>query len=276
MAVEHSTAQEQVAAAHPSKERQAYLASLKRNARCVVGLQWAILIGIIVLWETAARFSWIDPFITSSPSRVLDTILRLLDGGELFLHIGTTLYETVMGFLIGTALGVLLAALLWWSPMLCRVLDPYLVVLNALPKIALGPILIVWIGAGMGSIIVMAVLISLVVTIVTVLTGFLEISEDKHLLMKTLGATKLQIFWLIVLPAAIPTMMAALKISVGMSWVGVIVGEYLVSKAGLGYLIVYGGQVFKLDLVMASIVVLCLLAAGMYYAVAAIEKRLVK
>lgn len=276
MAVERGTAQERAPAPPPSKERQAYLKSLKRNAQCIVFLQWAILIGVLLLWEIAALIGWIDPFITSSPSRVLDTILRLLNGGELFLHIGTTLFETVMGFLLGTALGILLAALLWWSPMFCRVLDPYLVVLNALPKIALGPILIVWIGAGMGSIIMMAVLISLVVTIVTVLTGFLEISDDKHLLMKTLGATKLQIFRLVVLPAAIPTMMAALKISVGMSWVGVIVGEYLVSKAGLGYLIVYGGQVFKLDLVMASIVVLCLLAAGMYYAVAAIEKRFVK
>ena len=259
-----------------SPERQTYLAAQKRRERFIVLMRYVILIAALLLWELAAFLSWIDPFITSSPSRVLATIGRLLEGGELFLHIGTTLLETVAGFLLGTALGVLIAALLWWSPVLCRILDPYLVVLNALPKIALGPILIVWIGAGIGSIIVMAVLISLVVTIVTVLTGFLDITGEKQLLMKTLGATKLQIFTLVVLPAAVPTMMAALKISVGMSWVGVIVGEYLVSKAGLGYLIVYGGQVFKLDLVMASIVVLCVLAAGMYYAVAALEKKLVR
>lgn len=155
-------------------------------------------------------------------------------------------------------------------------LDPYLVVLNALPKIALGPILIVWFGAGITSIIVMALLISFVVTIMSVLAGFNEITGEKQLLMKTLGASKLQIFTMVVLPASLPTIMNALKISVGMSWVGVIVGEYLVSKAGLGYLIVYGGQVFKLDLVMASIVVLCLLAALMYYGVAYMEKKLVK
>lgn len=276
MAAESQTLPQPTHAPPLSAERQRYLAAQRRRARSIVLFRWAILLGIILLWELAAAVGWIDPFITSSPSRVIQTIARLSENGELFLHIGTTLYETVAGFLLGTALGVLIAAMLWWSPMLCRVLDPYLVVLNALPKIALGPILIVWIGAGMGSIIVMAVLISLVVTIVTVLTGFLEISDEKQLLMKTLGATKLQIFGLVVLPAAIPTMMAALKISVGMSWVGVIVGEYLVSQAGLGYLIVYGGQVFKLDLVMSSIVVLCLLAAGMYYAVAALEKRLVK
>ncbi len=259
-----------------SAERRAYLAAEKRHARYIVLMRYVILIAILFLWELAARLSWIDPFITSSPSRVAATIGRLLAEGELLLHIGTTLFETVAGFLLGTLAGVLIAALLWWSPTLCKILDPYLVVLNALPKIALGPILIVWIGAGIGSIIVMAVLISLVVTIVTVLTGFLDITGEKQLLMKTLGASKLQIFTLVVLPAAVPTMMAALKISVGMSWVGVIVGEYLVSKAGLGYLIVYGGQVFKLDLVMASVVVLCILAAFMYYGVAAIEKRLAR
>ena len=157
-----------------------------------------------------------------------------------------------------------------------RILDPYLVVLNALPKIALGPVLIVWIGAGMESIVVMGVLVSLVVTTVTVLNGFLTTTDEKQLLMKTLGATKLQIFWKVVLPAGLKDLIAALKISVGMSWVGVIVGEYLVSKAGLGYLIVYGGQVFKLDLVMASVVILCVLAALMYEAVALLEKGLTR
>lgn len=257
-----------------SPARKSYLAGVRRRERFITCMRYAILVALIGLWELAAQVGWIDPFITSSPSRVAATIARLLQDGELFTHIGVTLFETVAGFLIGTAAGTLIAAAMWWSPVACRILDPYLVILNALPKIALGPILIVWIGAGVGSIIVMAVLISLVVTIVTVLTGFMDITGEKQLLMRTLGATKMQIFTLVVLPAAIPTMMAALKISVGMSWVGVIVGEYLVSQAGLGYLIVYGGQVFQLDLVMASIVVLCLLAAVMYYGVAAIEKRL--
>ena len=257
-----------------SPARKSYLAGVRRRERFITCMRYAILVALICLWELAAQVGWIDPFITSSPSRVAATIARLLQDGELFTHIGVTLFETVAGFLIGTAAGTLIAAAMWWSPVACRILDPYLVILNALPKIALGPILIVWIGAGIGSIIVMAVMISLVVTIVTVLTGFMDITGEKQLLMRTLGATKLQIFTLVVLPAAVPTMMAALKISVGMSWVGVIVGEYLVSQAGLGYLIVYGGQVFQLDLVMASIVVLCLLAAVMYYGVAAIEKRL--
>ena len=259
-----------------SPSRAAYLKNEMRRKRFVTAMRCIILLLLFAVWELAARLGLIDPFITSSPSRVLATILRLAESGELYLHIGITLFETVAGFLLGTLLGTLLAAMLWWSNTLCKILDPYLVVLNALPKIALGPILIVWIGAGIGSIIVMGVLVSLIVTTVTVLTGFLDTTDEKQLLMRTLGASKLQIFRLVVLPASFPTIIAALKMSVSMSWVGVIVGEYLVSKAGLGFLIVYGGQVFKLDLVMASIVVLCLLAAAMYYGVAYVEKQLVR
>ncbi len=257
-----------------SLEHLEYLARLKRKKWFVTCMRYAILIAFIVLWEAAAELKWIDPFITSSPSRLVRSIWALYQNGELFLHIGVTLYETIVGFVLGTVVGTLIAVLLWWSPTLSRILDPYLVVLNALPKIALGPILIVWIGAGVSSIIVMGLLISVIVTVMSVLSGFLEITGEKQLLMRTLGASKLQILTKVVLPASVPTIISALKISVGMSWVGVIVGEYLVSQAGLGYLIVYGGQVFQLDLVMASIVILCVLAALMYYSVAFLERKL--
>jgi len=261
-------------AAAYSPEHAAFLKKLENRDRFVTIARYALLILLIAMWEILARVGVIDSFIGSSPVRVAQTVARLYAAGDLFLHIGVTLFETVVGFLLGTALGTLIAILLWWSPALSRVLDPYLVVLNALPKIALGPILIVWFGAGVSSIIAMALLVSLVVTIMSVLAGFNEITGDKQLLMRTLGATKMQIFTKVVFPASVPTIMNALKLSVGMSWVGVIVGEYLVSKAGLGYLIVYGGQVFKLDLVMSSIAVLCVLAALMYYGVAYMEKRL--
>ena len=247
-----------------SREHIAYLRNLTRHNRFIIAMQLAILVSFILLWEGAARLGLINTFIFSSPSRMAATLLRLNAEGKLFCHIGVTLLETVLGFTVGTAAGTLIAALLWWSRTLSRILDPYMVVLNALPKIALGPILIVWVGSGMKAI----------VTVMTVLTGFNEITGEKQLLMKTLGATKLQAFTKVVLPASVPTVISALKLSVGMSWVGVIVGEYLVSKAGLGYLIVYGGQVFRLDLVMASVAVLCVLAALMYYAVSAAEKRL--
>ncbi len=252
---------------------RAYLTRLRRRARLVMALRIAVLVAVVAIWELGAQLGLFDAFILSCPSRVVATAIRLFRAGDLFVHIGATLWETVAGFFLGTAAGILIAAALWWAPLLERVLDPYLVVLNALPKIALGPVLIVWIGAGRASIIVMAVLISFVVTAVSVLSGFAATTADKQLLMRTLGASKLQIFFKIVLPAAVPDMITALKISVGMSWVGVIVGEYLVSREGLGYLIVYGGQVFQLDLVMTSVVILCILAAGMYELLALLEKR---
>lgn len=259
-----------------TKEHVAYLRAIHAHRRSVRLTRILVLFLFLALWELGARVGWFDVFILSCPSRIVAAIGRLWSEGSLFLHMGVTLYETVMGFLLGTGLGILLAILLWWLPFVNEVMDPYLVVLNALPKIALGPVLIVWIGAGMGSIIVMAVLISLIVTTVTVLSGFTAAAEEKQFLMRTLGASKAQTFLKVVLPAGVPHMMSALKISVGMSWVGVIVGEYLVSKSGLGYLIVYGGQVFKLDLVMASVVLLCLLAALMYGGVALMEKRFKK
>ncbi len=252
----------------------AYLRKRRRRARITALLRIAVLVLFVGLWEMGARLGLFDAFILSSPSRVLATVARLYQSGELFLHIGVTLYETVAGFFLGTLTGVMLAVLLWWSPLLNRVLDPYLVVLNALPKIALGPVLIVWIGAGKASIITMAVLVSFVVTAVSMLSGFSATTADKELLVRTLGGNRAQLFCKVVLPASVPDLITALKISVGMSWVGVIVGEYLVSQAGLGYLIVYGGQVFQLDLVMASVCILCVLAAGMYEAVALVERRL--
>ncbi|MBQ9949749.1 MAG: ABC transporter permease [Clostridia bacterium] len=259
-----------------SQAHEDFLRKHKRKQLFIRFTRYMILIVFLALWEVAARTGIIDPFITSSPSGIVSTIVRLWREDNLLMHIGVTMYETCMGFILGTAIGTFIAVLMWWSDTLCKILDPYLVVLNALPKIALGPLLIVWIGSGTESIIVMALLISLVVTIMTVLSGFVEENSQKKLLMDTLGATKLQLFFYAVLPSAVPTIVSALKLSVGMSWVGVIVGEYLVSKAGLGYLIVYGGQVFKLDLVMASIVILCILAALMYYAVAAMEVALRK
>lgn len=253
-----------------------YLNAIKRKNTFVSIMRYSIVVIFLFLWELSAAVGWTDPFITSSPSRFIVSIINLYKDGVLFQHIGITLFETAIGFILGTILGTLIAIILWWSNTLSRILDPYLVVLNALPKIALGPILIVWFGAGVESIIIMGLLISLIVTVMSVLAGFLEITDEKQFLMKTLGASKRQILTMVVLPASVPTIMNALKLSVGMSWVGVIVGEYLVSKSGLGYLIVYGGQVFKLDLVMASIVILCILAALMYYVVAYFEKRMVK
>ena len=207
---------------------------------------------------------------------LLSALINLWSTGELWLHLGTSCLETVVGFLLGTAIGALVAVALWLSPTLYRILDPYLVVLNSLPKTALGPIFIVWMGAGAGAIIAMTLAISLVVTVLEVHNGFRETDEEKICLMRSLGASRRQLLMKLVLPANFPTLINALKVNAGLSWVGVIMGEFLVSRAGLGYLIVYGSQVFKMDLVMASVLLLALAAAGMYQAILFLEKVLKK
>ncbi len=255
-----------------SPDHLRYLKEQKAYKNKVLLFQILLLVASIAFWEAATQLRWIDPFIFSSPSRVVNTLLSMHHQGDLYYHIGITLYETAAGFILGTIIGTVIAVILWWSDFLAKVLDPYLVVLNSLPKIALGPIIIVWFGAGATAIIVVALLISVIVTILGVYSGFAQVDPDKVKLLKTFGATRLQVLQKVILPASIPTIIAALKINVGLSWVGVIVGEFLVSRAGLGYLIVYGGQVFRLDLVMASVIILSLAAALMYQGVVYLEK----
>ncbi|WP_460000531.1 ABC transporter permease [Paradesulfitobacterium aromaticivorans] len=259
-----------------SPEHKEYLRRVRMGKIRVRLTQALILIVALALWEICARANIVDSFITSQPSRVIKTIINLYEQGVLFQHIGITCLETVIGFVLGTLLGTIIAVILWWSEFLSKVLEPYLVVLNSLPKIALGPIFIVWIGAGPAAIIVMTLAISLIVTVLEVLNGFLAIDQEKIKLVQTFGGTKFQVLTKVLLPASFPTIINALKINVGLSWVGVIVGEFLVSKAGLGYLIVYGGQVFKLDLVMTSVIILGVAAALMYQGVVYFEKLLVK
>ncbi len=259
-----------------SPEQAAYLKGVRRNKAKILLSQILLLMALLGLWELAATLGWINPFITSQPSGIVRTIVSLYSNGNLFRHVGVTVLETVVGFTLGTVLGTIVAIFLWWSESLAQVLDPYLVVLNSLPKVALGPIIIVWIGSGMPAIIVMALLVSVVVTILGVYVGFSQVDPDRIKLLKTFGATKQQILQKAVLPGSIPTIISALKINVGLSWVGVIVGEFLVSKAGLGYLAVYGGQVFRLNLVMTSVIILGVAAAIMYLAVVLLEKLFIR
>lgn len=259
-----------------SLQRRAYLKKRKKTKIAITTLRIGILVVLFAGWEIAARLGAIDAFIVSSPSRMWNTFMNLYRSGDLWLHVGTSVMETLIGFLLGTLTGTVIAVLLWWSEFLSRVLDPYLVVLNALPKTALGPIFIVWIGAGPSSIIAMTLAISLIVTILDMHNGFLDTDPEKIRLMRTLGATRKQILLKLVLPANFTTMINALKVNVGLSWVGVIMGEFLVSKAGLGYLIVYGSQVFKMDLVMTTVLILAIAAALMYQCILWLEKVIKK
>ena len=230
-----------------------------------------LLVALIGLWELCAALQVVDPFISSSPSRIVSQLKTLAETGALWHHSWVTLYETLLAFAISTAVGTVIAILLYALPFVHKVLEPYLIVLNSLPKIALGPLIIVWMGTGTKSIVAMGFLICIIITTISMLNGYLAVPKEKIMLLKTMGASRLQILFKLILPASFSDFVSILKINVGMSWVGTVMGEYLTSKAGLGYLIVYGGQVFKLDLVMASIVVLCILAGAMYALVASFE-----
>ena len=259
-----------------SREHILYLRGLKRKSFTVHLVRIAVLALFLLVWELSAHFEWINPFITSSPSRICATLVSLYENGTLFYHVGTTLWETLLGFFIAVVSGYIIALLLWWSEICRKISEPYLVVLNALPKIALGPLIIIWCGTGSKAIVFMTVLIGLIVTILNMLNGFMATDENKLLLLRSMGANKWQILTKLVIPSSLPVFISMLKINVGMAWIGSIMGEYIVSKAGIGYLIVYGGQVFKLDLVMTAVFILCVLAAGMYAIVALVEKLVIK
>ena len=256
-----------------SKSHKDYVKRLKKDKFLIIFFRIFVLVAFIGLWELLANYRILDPFFVSSPSRIVNQIIDLAQNGTLLSHSWITLYETLIGFAIATVLGYLIAIIVWWNEKVRKIFEPYIVVLNSLPKIALGPVIILWVGAGTSAIILMCVLICIVITTMSMLSAFLSVEEDKILLLKSMHANKFQILFKLVLPNAMPEFISVLKINVGMSWVGSIMGEYLSSKAGLGYLIVYGGQIFKIDLVMAATTILCILAYGMYYIVSLIEKK---
>lgn len=259
-----------------SSEHAQYLRRARQAKAMVVVLRVSIFVGVFVLWEVAARLGWMDAFVTSQPSKAFASAMNLARRGELAMHLGYTVGETVAGFVLGTLMGVVVAILLWWSPFLSRVLEPYVVVLNSIPKVALGPIFIVWLGTNVNAIVAMAIAISVIVTVMMVYAGFREVDPNKIKLLRTFGATKLQVLEKVVIPSSIPVIIAALKVNVGLSLVGTIVGEFLVSRAGLGFLIVYGGQVFNMSLVMSSVILLSGVSVILYYLVSRLEEYVVK
>ena len=259
-----------------SKSHYDYLKKYRTKKILILLTQISILALFLILWEVLTKYEIISSFFFSSPSKIMDTIVELFRSGELIYHSQITLSETLIGFAIATGIGFLVAFILWYSDFLRRVTEPYLVVLNSLPKIALGPIIIIWFGAGSKAIIFMCILIVIIVTIMNILNSFTSCDKQLITLAKSLGANKFQIFFKLILPNSLKDIVATLKINVGLSWIGAIMGEYLVSKAGLGYLLIYGGQVFDLNLVMTATVILCILASVMYFAVALFEKLMNK
>lgn len=259
-----------------SLEHKKYLRRKRNKKILITSSRLLLAILLIVIWEVLARYKIINTFITSSPSNVVNTIVSLYNDNNLFNNIWTTIYETLISFGLGTAIGTLLAMVFWYFNFIYKVLDPYLTILNSLPKIALGPIIIIFFGANINSIIIMALLISVIVTVITVYNGFISTDKNKINLLKSFSANKMQIFRYAILPSSYPTIISSLKINISMTLIGVIMGEFLVSKEGIGYLINYGSQVFNLNLVISGIIILMIVSYLMYMIVSYIEKILVK
>lgn len=259
-----------------SPSHQAYIKDYLKTLRKVRTFQILIILSFLVFWEVATHFGFINGFIFSSPSRVFHSFMAMTKDGSIFYHIGITLIETFISFAFVIIIGILMAILLWWNETVAKILEPYLVVLNSLPKSALAPVFIVWLGNNMKTIIVAAVSVAVFGTVITLYTDFKNVEEDKIKLIKTLGGKKKDILFKVVIPSNIPSLISIMKVNIGLSLVGVIIGEFLAAKAGLGYLIIYGSQVFKLDWVILSIVILCLVATGLYQLLSFFERKYAK
>ena len=258
---EHSPAQKQ------------YLLRVRRKKYMIHVSRILLFLGFLLLWEVSARRGWIDSFIFSSPSEIWQTFFTMIQDQSLFTHIGITLTETLVSFVFTVFLGIGTAVLLWCCPKLSRILEPYLVVLNSLPKSALAPLLIVWLGANIRTIIVAGMSVAIFGSIINLYTGFREADPEKLKLIRTLGGTKKDELTKIVLPSSVPLILSVMKVNIGLCLVGVIIGEFISARQGLGYLIIYGSQTFKLTWVLMSIVILCVIAMGLYAILDFIEKR---
>lgn len=259
-----------------SKEQKEFIKTYKKKKKIIILWQLFLLLFFFGLWEILSRYHLINPFIFSSPTKVFQCIYGLFLEHNLFPHIWVTIYETLFAFGIGLGISFLLSILLYLYPSFYKVMDPFLTCLNSLPKVALGPMIIIIAGANVKSIIVMAILIHVIVSTVMITNGFYNTDKIRLKLMYSFGASKYQILKYLVIPNSYKTIISSFKLGISMSLIGVISGEFLVSKAGLGYLIIYGTQVFNLDLVISGILLLVILSYILYKVVEYIEKLLLK
>lgn len=257
----------------PSIVQQEYISNHQKRKRFVMALRILILVSFFAAWEISTRVGLMDAFIFSSPSRILTCMIDMLSDGSLFYHTGITVGETIISFILVTVIGIVVAILLWMNQSLSEILEPYLVVLNSLPKTALAPVLIVWLGNNVKTIIVAAVSVAVFGTILTIYTGFQSVDPEKIKLIYTFRGRKKHVLSKVVLPSTVPLIISTMKVNIGLSLVGVIIGEFLAANAGLGYLIIYGSQVFKLDWVLMSIIILCVLAGVLYLITGKLEKK---
>lgn len=255
-----------------SEFQQNYISKLKAYKRHIICARTFILAAFLFLWEYAVSAKWIDAFFFSSPSRIARCFLSMAKDLTIFRHMGITLFETIVSFTLVILISLLITILLWYFKKLSEIVEPFLVVLNSLPKSALAPLFIVWLGSGIPTIIVAGISVAIFGSIINLYTGFNQVDEDKIKLIHTLGGNKWHVLTKVVIPSNLPTILSNMKVNIGLSLVGVVIGEFIGAREGLGYLIIYGSQVFKLDWVIMSIVILCLVAVSLYQGITLIEK----
>lgn len=259
-----------------SENQKKYIKKLKKKKIIIIFIQIFIVVAFILAWEYLANKNIINTFVFSKPSKILNTLINLAIENNLFNHISTTLIEILITFSLGILLGFIIAIILYQFPIINEIIDPFLTMINSLPKVALGPLIIIIAGANTKSIIIMALLINLIISIITIYNGFINTDDKKIKLLKSFGANKYQILFKLVIPNSYKTIISSLKLNISMSLIGVIMGEFLVSKEGLGYLIIYGTQVFNLSLVMAGILILVIISYILYKIITFIESKLIK
>lgn len=244
--------------------QQLYVKKHHKHHHFVTMLRLLVLVLFLAIWEFSGRFGLIDTFFFSSPCMVVTFFIEMLRDGSFFTHTGITLLETLISFLLITVISILSATLLWHSKTLSEIIEPFLVVLNSLPKSALAPLFIVWLGTGINTIIVAGISVAIFGSVINLYTGFKSVDNEKIKLIQTLGGNRFDAFLKVVLPSSIPTILSNMKVNIGLALVGVIIGEFLAARRGLGYLIIYGSQVFQLNMVITSIIILCVIAMGLY------------
>lgn len=257
-----------------SDSRKKFLRSYRKSKLIIKLSQICLALSFLLVWEVLAKYEIINSFITSSPSKIIVTIINLFIKDNLIYHIFITLSETLIAFIITLIISLTLSILIYKSPTLDKIIDPYLTVINSLPKVALGPLLIIWVGANYKSIIIMAILISIIVSIQSISIGFKSTNTNRIKLLKSFKATDKDILKYVVIPSNYKIIINSCKINIGLCLIGVIMGEFLTSKAGLGYLILYGSQVFNLNLVMSGIIILLIISVMLYKIITKIEKHL--
>ena len=257
-------------------KQEQFVKDHRRHHHQISTMRVMIFLFFLILWETSAYLGWIDSFFFASPSRVIRCFLEQMQTNSLLLHIGVTLYETIVSFLLVMLISLVTATLLWYSSKISEVLEPYLVVLNSLPKSALAPLFIVWLGTGTTTIVVAGISVAVFGSIISFYTGFQQVDQEKVTLIYTLGGSKRNAFTKVVLPGSIPILLSTAKVNIGLALVGVIIGEFLAARRGLGYLIIYGSQVFQLNMVITSIIILCIIALGFYKSIQMIEHHIRK